>query len=150
MNMHQEFGPSPSAQMILEDILYIDMLHQHTLYLPRPLFLGLGQFPSLQLLDRLQGKQPLIQNEDIQSQDIWARQLDHYGSNFWEASSSTNPMPPRRLIRVDHINNLVPQPLAILPPPDFSRALEGVEVNSNADGPSVAQQVAINDSIIVG
>lgn len=44
IGIHLGFGPSPSAQMLLQDILYTASLSHHNLYVQRPLNLGLSQF----------------------------------------------------------------------------------------------------------
>jgi hypothetical protein len=58
LNLHLVFGPMPSAQMIIEDILHVLMSYQHNLYVPRPLNIGLSQFSYMQRCHYILGKQP--------------------------------------------------------------------------------------------
>jgi hypothetical protein len=42
LRLHQVFGPMPSAQMLLQDILYAATMNQHDLYIQKPLNIGLS------------------------------------------------------------------------------------------------------------
>lgn len=48
LQLRQVFGPMPSAQMLLQDILHAAAMNQHDLYIQKPLNFGLSQFCFMQ------------------------------------------------------------------------------------------------------
>lgn len=107
LQLHQVFGPMPSAQMLLQDILQASMMNQHNLCIQRPLNLGFSQYPLVQLSERLLGKQPQyvqVQYTNPAESDIEQDLPDPLWGNNWEASSSSNPQVTRHFIRMDLAN----------------------------------------------
>lgn len=100
LQLHQGFGPMPSAQMILHDILQAtSIMGSHNLYVQRPLNVGLTQFPMVHHYERLLGKQPCpnILHDSLlpfYDADSDQEQVNPNWGNNWEASSSSSPAPP--------------------------------------------------------
>lgn len=109
LGLHQVFGPMPSAQMLVHDILQAATMHHHHLYIQRPVQIGLAQFPTIQHYYHLYlGKQP--QQRQIRSPClgyIFSELnpgkviVDPFWGNIWEASSSTAPQFPKVLTRME-------------------------------------------------
>jgi hypothetical protein len=101
----------PSAQMLLADVIHVSTMHQHNLYIQRPLNIVFSQFPGLLCLKQF-GKHPV--KEDIRSPcpgyifctiDPQKVIADPFWGNNWEASSSVVPMVTKRLFRMDDVDN---------------------------------------------
>jgi hypothetical protein len=94
MNLHQVFGPSPSAEMLIQDILLTVSLTHHDRYIQRPLSIGLSQFGFVRNLEKT--------NVDPSPGFIinWRKHLpvisvDPNWGNNWEACSSSTPVRPK-------------------------------------------------------
>jgi hypothetical protein len=109
LGLHQVFGPMPSAQMLVQDILQAATVHHLDLYIQRPLQIGLAQFPTMQhyYLHHL-GKQP--QQRQVRSPCpgyIFSEFkpgkviVDPFWGNNWKASTSTAAQVPNVLIRME-------------------------------------------------
>lgn len=106
LQLHQVFGPMPSAQMLLQEILQVSMMNHHDLYIQRPLNVGLIQFPLVQQYYRLLGKLPQpaqfqVFNSTQNDSGNESIQVDPFWGNNWEASSSSTPQVLGRLITMD-------------------------------------------------
>jgi hypothetical protein len=111
-NLHQVFGPVPSAKMLIQDILQVSLERQHHLYLQRPLTLGFAQFPRIQQMQDRVGIQINLDQSQVQAnqwvqihlgkQPVPCTQVEEdmslflWGNN-WEASSSS----ANRLVKMD-------------------------------------------------
>lgn len=94
LGLHPGIGPSPSIQMLIQELLERAAAYHHDMYIPRPISTGLASFEGLKLKWAaiqlpLQEKYPgyFVDSDD----EIIA--LDPFWGNNLEASSSTAPPP---------------------------------------------------------
>jgi hypothetical protein len=94
MNLHQVFGPSPSAQMLIQDILHAVSLTHHDRYIQRPLSIGLPQFGFVRTLEQI-NVDPFPGFKINWRKHPPVISVDPNWGNNWEASSSSAPLRPK-------------------------------------------------------
>lgn len=144
LKLHQGHGPMPSAQMLLQEILLSTRANQHTMYIERPLNLGIAQFPPLILSLEQSGKQPIVPPRYDSDEDLsWIAQND------WEASTSSNPIMPRRLVRMwdDQDQPKLSEPRQIQPLQDHVDFDLPVHENNQTKIPKVLQNQPLQDHV---
>lgn len=92
LGLHQVFGPTPSVQMLLHEILERAAIYHHDNYIPRPISTGLASFQGLRQkwIALQQPVQEKCHGYLVDSDDE-PFAIDPFWGNNLEASSSTAP-----------------------------------------------------------